>query len=122
MSSPAEIKGEARDARLASGHSHTKREHEHVRKLLLAEARDKCAETRALYVGCAMGRTLSLAWACRDEFRDFNDCLKQYTTDEQLEKRKEEWARDPAVIAQREAQRKVLEERQRQRDAGERRL
>ena len=122
MSSPAEIKGDARDDRLAGPQRRTHREHEHVRKLMLAEAREKCHETRAAYVGCAKGRTLSLAWACRDEFRDFNDCLKQWTTDEQLEKRKEEWARDPAVIAQREAQRKVLEERQRQRDAGERRL
>ena len=86
-------------------------------RLEAVESIDSCDDPCVHHV-----RTLSLAWACRDEFRDFNDCLKQWTTDEQLEKRKEEWARDPAVIAQREAQRKVLEERQRQRDAGEQRL
>lgn len=117
-----EIKGDAREGRLQGPQRRTHREHEHVRKLMLTEAREKCHETRLAYVTCAKGRTLSLAWACREQFRDFNDCLKRYTTDEELERRKEEWARDPAVIAQREEQRKVLEERQRQRDAGERRL
>ena len=31
------------------------REREHVRKLVMAEARDKCHETRAAYVECAKG-------------------------------------------------------------------
>lgn len=82
------VKGGARDDRLSGPvHNHRHREREHVRKLLMAEARDKCHETRAAYVECAKGRTLSLPFYCREPFNAFNDCLKLYTTEEELEKR-----------------------------------
>ena len=58
-----------------------------MRKVLMAEARDKCHETRAAYVECAKGRTLSLPFYCREVFKNFNECLKQYTSEEELEKR-----------------------------------
>lgn len=83
-----ETKGGARDDRLSGPvHNHRHREREHVRKLLMAEARDKCHETRAAYVECAKGRTLSLPFYCRDVFNKFNECLGQYTTEEELNKR-----------------------------------
>ena len=70
------VKGGARDDRLSGPvHNHRHREREHVRKLLMAEARDKCHETRAAYVECAKGRTLSLPFYCREPFNAFNDCL-----------------------------------------------
>lgn len=63
------------------------REREHVRKVMAAEAREKCHVTRDAYVACAKGRTLSLPFMCRGVFKEFNACLAQYTTDEELERR-----------------------------------
>ena len=41
-----------------NGASLRHREREHVRKLVAAEARDKCHETRAAYLECAKGAPL----------------------------------------------------------------
>ena len=84
-------KGDARDARLGLRH----RERDHVRKVLAAEAREKCHETRDAYLECARGRTISLPFACRAVFHDFNACLHQYTTEEELEKRMREYVKPP---------------------------
>ena len=50
-----EYKGEARDERLQGPMTVQKKELEHVRKKMTADARDKCHETRAAYVECAKG-------------------------------------------------------------------
>lgn len=63
------------------------REREHVRKLMNADARDRCHETRDAYVQCAKGRTITLPFVCRGVFKEFNACLAQYTSDEELERR-----------------------------------
>jgi len=95
----AETKEEARGDRLHGPTTLRHRDIEHVRKKMLADARDACHETRAAYVECASGvggapqcgaseqadadadaatgRTFSVAWACRSVFKDFNECLKQ---------------------------------------------
>lgn len=56
-----EYKGEARDERLQGPMTVLKKEREHVRKKMLAEARDKCHETRAAYVECAKGERVRVA-------------------------------------------------------------
>ena len=84
----AGVKGDARDGRLSGPvHNLRHREREHVRKQMLADARDLCHVTRDAYVACAKGRTFSLPFACREVFNDFNSCLKQYTTEEELDRR-----------------------------------
>ena len=80
-------KGDARDQRLSGPQTLRHREREHVRKLMTTEARDKCSDTRDAYVECARGRTLSLPFMCRSVFKDFNDCLTQYTSEEELDRR-----------------------------------
>ena len=58
MSKPVEIKSDARDERLSGPQRVKHREHEHVRKLMLAEARERCHETRDAYVACVRGAPL----------------------------------------------------------------
>ena len=74
---PDDVKGGAREDRLSGPQRVQHREQEYVRKQMVAHAREQCHETRAAYAACTAGRTISIAWACRDVFRDFNDCLKQ---------------------------------------------
>ena len=87
MADSASDKADARDSRLQGPMSLRHRERDHVRKQMLADARDKCHETRAAYVECAKGRTISLPFACRSVFNSFNTCLQQYTSDAELERR-----------------------------------
>ncbi|KAL1527113.1 hypothetical protein AB1Y20_015795 [Prymnesium parvum] len=84
----AENKGDARDDRLQGPTRLLRnRDRANVIKELAAEAREKCHETRNAYVQCASGRTLTLVWACKGVLREFNECLHQYTTEEQIERR-----------------------------------
>ena len=59
MSSAPEIKSDARDERLQGPQRVKHREHELVRKQMLADARDHCHETRDAYARCATGAALA---------------------------------------------------------------
>mmetsp|Transcript_57953 Transcript_57953/g.125868 ORF Transcript_57953/g.125868 Transcript_57953/m.125868 type:complete len:102 (+) Transcript_57953:225-530(+) len=76
-----------RDQRLQGPKSRPNREKELVRKEMSADALNKCHETRGVYVDCIRGRTLSGPIYCRGAFKELNECLKQYTTDEEFERR-----------------------------------
>jgi len=82
---------------MEQGTSLRHREREHVRKIVLAEAREKCHETRDAYVECARGRSFSLPFMCRGVFKEFNDCLGRYTSDEELERRCASFAAEGGV-------------------------
>ena len=88
-----EIKTDAREDRLQGPMRALHKEREHVRKQMLKDARDQCHETRAAYVECAKGRTLSLPFMCRTDFKAFNACLSQFSSDEELERRIAEYKR-----------------------------
>ena len=92
-SSKDELKSGGRDDRLSGPKRVRHREEEHIRKAMLADARDACPEARAAYVECAKGRTITVAWYCKGLFREFNECLKLYTTDAEFERRKAEYDR-----------------------------
>ena len=92
-----EGKSDARDERLAGPQSLRHRERDHVRKVMAAEAREKCVETRTAYVECARGRTISLPFMCKTLFKEFNDCLSQYTTEEEFERRLREYVPPPGA-------------------------
>eukprot|EP00850_Spirogloea_muscicola_P016720 SM000138S00027 [mRNA] locus=s138:59575:60125:- [translate_table: standard] len=50
-----------------------------------AVAVERCRAPLAAFADCARGRVLSVVWACRQQARDMNACLKEHTTDEILE-------------------------------------
>lgn len=81
----------AHEARLEQGKSLRHRERDHVRKVMAAEAREKCHETRDAYLDCARGRTFSLPFMCRSDFQAFNKCLSQYTSEEEFDRRMREY-------------------------------
>jgi COX assembly protein 1 len=89
---PTQEQEDARDTRLASIGSVRNREREHVRKMMAADARDKCDEPRAAYVECARGRTISLPFMCRSLFKELNACVSQYTSDAEFERRLQEFS------------------------------
>ncbi|KAJ1981024.1 hypothetical protein H4R34_002239 [Dimargaris verticillata] len=37
------------------------------------------------FAECSQGRTVSIAWACRDQNKAMNDCLRTYRTQDRLD-------------------------------------
>ena len=89
----SDAKGGARDERLAGPPRMWHREEEAVRNQMKADALANCHETRDAYVACAKGRTITAPFYCKGIFREFNECLKLYTTDAEFERRKAEYDR-----------------------------
>eukprot|EP00882_Tetradesmus_deserticola_P006757 GHRQ01007112.1.p2 GENE.GHRQ01007112.1~~GHRQ01007112.1.p2 ORF type:complete len:108 (+),score=51.57 GHRQ01007112.1:129-452(+) len=59
-------------------------------KLGLA-AEVKCAALIAAYNGCAQGRTISAAWACRDAYAASQACITEYVNKPNIEEMKRRW-------------------------------
>ncbi|CAM8906062.1 unnamed protein product [Rhodiola kirilowii] len=52
------------------------------------KALKECEMYTSKYAQCAMGRTLSVVWKCREQAAELNDCLHQFTNDSVLEEMK----------------------------------
>jgi COX assembly protein 1 len=60
---------------------------------LRENSRIKCKDRVAAYAECTKDKTLSVAWACRDQLNNMNECLKLYTSAEQLDRLKVSWTK-----------------------------
>lgn len=56
-----------------------------------AKALKECDQYAAKYAECALGRTISVVWQCREQAKVLNKCLHQYTNDSVLEQMKQEY-------------------------------
>ncbi|OAX44741.1 hypothetical protein K503DRAFT_677938, partial [Rhizopogon vinicolor AM-OR11-026] len=45
------------------------------------------------FADCATGRTLSVAWACRDKYKALQECMLQYTSQSAMEGVRKEYLR-----------------------------
>jgi COX assembly protein 1 len=43
---------------------------------------------RVAFADCATGRTVSVAWACRPQYREVQACMKLYLGEESMKERK----------------------------------
>ncbi|KAF2661980.1 hypothetical protein K491DRAFT_586244 [Lophiostoma macrostomum CBS 122681] len=62
-----------------------------VRDLYYKNVRDKCAVEIEAFAACALGRTLTMVWKCRDQKLAMNSCMVQYQGQEELDKARAEW-------------------------------
>tara|TARA_B100000519_G_C14113558_1_gene376961 strand:+ start:433 stop:771 length:339 start_codon:yes stop_codon:yes gene_type:complete len=78
-----------------------KKEEEALITVMKELALAKCASHQREYYECVKGRTVSVAWACRDAGKSLNECLGQETSDEKLNETKRKWiaAGKPKVAA-----------------------
>eukprot|EP00879_Flechtneria_rotunda_P011631 GHRR01012149.1.p2 GENE.GHRR01012149.1~~GHRR01012149.1.p2 ORF type:complete len:120 (+),score=41.28 GHRR01012149.1:471-830(+) len=51
----------------------------------------KCADLIAAYNACVGGRTVSVAWACRNAYRASQECIREYVNQDNLEVMKQRW-------------------------------
>ncbi|BBN12267.1 COX assembly mitochondrial protein 1 [Marchantia polymorpha subsp. ruderalis] len=68
-----------------------KKVEEALRSKMKAKALKECDDVLSKFTECARGRTLSVVWACREQHKEMNDCLKQFTNDEVFEEQKRQY-------------------------------
>mmetsp|Transcript_8963 Transcript_8963/g.16132 ORF Transcript_8963/g.16132 Transcript_8963/m.16132 type:complete len:98 (-) Transcript_8963:1325-1618(-) len=56
-----------------------------------AHARQQCKDILGVYVECCKTHTFTTIWACRQQMNEVNQCLSEYTSDEQLNMLKRKW-------------------------------
>ncbi|CUS08483.1 unnamed protein product [Tuber aestivum] len=69
-----------------------------IRDLYYARVRGLCAEEIKQFVECARNRTVSAAWACRDQRRGMNSCMVSHATQENRDIAREEWLSRRGVV------------------------
>jgi COX assembly mitochondrial protein 1 len=62
-----------------------------IRQLYHKRARDRCQPVIKAFAECATGRTVSVAWACKDKQMAMNSCIMQYATKAEEDAAREEW-------------------------------
>ena len=70
-----------------------RKEEEGLITLMKERALVRCRETQKDYYECVKGRTINIAWACRDTAAAMNDCLHQHTNDISLDELKQRWVK-----------------------------
>lgn len=67
---------------------------EELRREMKAEAYDHCEAQGKAFAECCRPRTVTILTHCMGYFSDLKACIKEYCTDEELEKRKKQWVED----------------------------
>lgn len=70
-----------------------KKEEEAIITLMKERALVACKDAQREYYECVKGRTLSIAWACRERAAAMSTCLHAHTSDEVLEDMKARWVK-----------------------------
>jgi hypothetical protein len=62
-----------------------------VRDLYYKNVRAKCATEIETFAQCALGRTFTMIYACRESRLLMNSCMLQYQNQDELDKARREW-------------------------------
>ncbi|CAL1696124.1 unnamed protein product [Somion occarium] len=71
----------------------SRREEDTLLKSTKARALKECDPVVKAFAECSSGRTLSVAWACRDKYKLVQECMLQYTGPEHMAIVREEYLR-----------------------------
>ncbi|KAI0287004.1 cytochrome c oxidase biogenesis protein Cmc1 like-domain-containing protein [Russula aff. rugulosa BPL654] len=71
----------------------SRREEETLFKTTKAHALKECDPLVKAFADCAAGRTVSVAWACREKFNAVQNCVYQFTRPESMQLVRDEYLR-----------------------------
>lgn len=71
----------------------SRREEDTLLKTTKARALQECDAVVKAFADCASGRTISVAWACKDALKNVQECMVQYTGPEPMEEVRAEYLR-----------------------------
>ncbi|GAA5854573.1 hypothetical protein JCM8547_004892 [Rhodosporidiobolus lusitaniae] len=75
----------------------SRKEEEAIEKLCKAEALRACQIQVANFSTCAEGRTVSVTWACRKQFKEMQACMSPHMSEEKLDAAKVRFFREGGV-------------------------
>ncbi|KAG9200696.1 hypothetical protein G6514_006715 [Epicoccum nigrum] len=89
-----------------------------VRDLYYKNVRAKCAPEIEAFAQCALGRTLTMIYACRTPRLAMNACMLQYQNQDELDAARSEWFQlaEERQQARREHKKKLEESRNKHKD------
>jgi len=88
-----------------------KREADGIKHKMVLAARKECQANFVQFADCSKETTWRVAWACRPQLKELNDCLKLYTTDAHFEVQKLKYIQERETKRQQERETKGQEER-----------
>ncbi|KAK0730400.1 cytochrome c oxidase biogenesis protein Cmc1 like-domain-containing protein [Lasiosphaeris hirsuta] len=62
-----------------------------VRDIYYARVRSQCVDEIKAFADCALGRTFTVSWACRDPLHVMNSCMKAHATPAEYDAAREDW-------------------------------
>ncbi|KAI5287807.1 hypothetical protein KEM54_005719 [Ascosphaera aggregata] len=62
-----------------------------VQKVYHKRVRDQCAEEIKAFAECAMNRTVTATWICRDKRLAMNSCMLSHASREEEDRAREQW-------------------------------
>ncbi|ONI18784.1 hypothetical protein PRUPE_3G238900 [Prunus persica] len=68
-----------------------KKVEEALRSKMKQKALQECKDLASKYAECSYGRTISVVWQCRQQAKELNECLHQFTNDDVLEEMKRDY-------------------------------
>jgi COX assembly protein 1 len=71
----------------------SRREEDTLLKTTKARALAECDLIVKEFANCATGRTVSVAWACRDKYKALQECMLQYTSQTAMDDVRREYLR-----------------------------
>ncbi|KAL3422134.1 hypothetical protein PVAG01_06290 [Phlyctema vagabunda] len=84
-----------------------------VREVYHARVRGYCAAEIKQFADCALGKTFSVPWKCRQENRIMNNCMISHATQDEQDRAREEWF---ALRLKRQRDRELKEERRKEQE------
>ncbi|GAA6005041.1 hypothetical protein JCM10207_008487 [Rhodosporidiobolus poonsookiae] len=75
----------------------SRKEEEEIIKLCRAEAMRACEIEVSRFSACAEGRTISVSWACREQFKAMQKCMSPHMSEEKIDAAKVRFFREGAV-------------------------
>ncbi|KAL7414567.1 hypothetical protein BDY24DRAFT_385678 [Mrakia frigida] len=78
-------------------------EEEELRKNAKLSALKACDPLVKAFADCSTGRTFSVVWACKDQLKTVNDCVRPLRSEEHLDKLRMEFLSEDARKARRYA-------------------
>ncbi|KAK0633018.1 cytochrome c oxidase biogenesis protein Cmc1 like-domain-containing protein [Immersiella caudata] len=85
-----------------------------VRDVFYARVRSRCTEEIKAFAECALGRTFTVSFACREPHRVMNNCMKMHATPDEHDAAREEWfagRMERQKEKERKARRKIEQEK-----------
>lgn len=78
----------------------SRREEDALMKSTKAKAMKECDPVVKKFAECSQGRTISVVWACKDEYKAVRDCMKIHLNPERLEELRAEYIHQRGQNAQ----------------------